>query len=66
MRKFQIIRGEGAATLVEVHAYNGVHREFRGLTCVADALRHMRRICSTDKTFEILYEREAVQRAGGY
>ena len=55
MRRFQIIRLDtNSVRLVETHTYNGVCKEFEGKTCISDALRFMRRICSdAGRTFEI-------------
>jgi len=55
MRNFQIIKIESdTVRLVEIHTYNGVCKDFTGKTCISDALRHMNRICSTGRTFEII------------
>jgi hypothetical protein len=56
MRTFNVVRDfPGQCRLVEIYVHNGVHKVFNGSTCVADAIRHLSRVCSTDKKFEIVY-----------
>jgi hypothetical protein len=56
MRNFNVVRDfPGQCRLVEVYVYNGVHKVFNGPRCVADAIRHLNRICSTEKRFEVVY-----------
>ena len=62
MRRFQIIKIESdTVRLVETHTHNGVCREFSGATCISDALRHLNRICSTGRTFEIITTGQATR-----
>jgi hypothetical protein len=62
MRNFQIIKIEAdTVRLVEIYTYNGVCKDFTGSTCISDALRHMNRICSTNRKFEIITIKEATR-----
>ena len=55
MRRFQIIRTTtDRCQLIEVYRHGGLYREFSGLTCISDALRHLRRCCSAEFDFEII------------
>ena len=62
MRNFQIIKIEaGTVRLVEIYTHNGVCKDFGGKTCISDALRYMKRICSGERKFEILTTAQATR-----
>jgi len=62
MRNFQIIKIEAdTVRLVEIYTHNGVCKDFTGKTCISDALRHMNRICSTNRAFEIITTAQATR-----
>ena len=62
MRNFQIIKIDvDTVRLVELRVYNGVCKDYSGATRISDALRHLNRICSTNRKFEIITMAQATR-----